>query len=267
MDRFSERTRGRDDRREHDRGGEERDRRARGDDARGTERFGRGRTRPRDQGYGRDPEEDFREYEGQSRGDYDAGDREGGSRDSGTGRGESSTRRASDVDEGYSRRDDNRGDPGYGPGGGYGQGGPGGYGGGSGYSAGTGRSMRGDAGHRAFEGEGDHRSAGPHAGVGPRGYERSAERLRDDVCEHLTHHGWIDASEIEVSVENGEVTLTGTVENRAMKRAAEEVAESVRGVRDVHNRLTLRREGEGSRQSEGSSAEQNEEGATGPQGS
>jgi DNA replicative helicase MCM subunit Mcm2 (Cdc46/Mcm family) len=44
---------------------------------------------------------------------------------------------------------------------------------------------------------------------------------------------------IEVAVTGGEVTLTGTVESRRMKRHAEDLAESVRGVRDVHNQLRV----------------------------
>jgi hypothetical protein len=78
---------------------------------------------------------------------------------------------------------------------------------------------------------------GPYQGRGPRGYQRSDERIREDVSERLTQHGRIDASAIQVEVRNGEVTLSGTVDDRRQKRAAEDVAESVFGVRDIHNRL------------------------------
>jgi osmotically-inducible protein OsmY len=57
-------------------------------------------------------------------------------------------------------------------------------------------------------------------------------------------HGWIDASNITVTVEDGEITLTGEVGNRATKRLAEDTLESVLGVRDIHNRLTVRRDSE-----------------------
>jgi osmotically-inducible protein OsmY len=77
-------------------------------------------------------------------------------------------------------------------------------------------------------------------GRGPRGYQRSDDRIRDDVCELLSRHGRIDAREIDVEVENGEVTLTGFVESRAVKRMAEDVAESAPGVRDVHNQIRVR---------------------------
>lgn len=80
---------------------------------------------------------------------------------------------------------------------------------------------------------------GPATGLGPQGYQRSDERIHEDVCERLTQHGQIDASNMEVKVENGEVTLEGTVEDRRTKRMAEDVAEAVPGVRDVHNRLRI----------------------------
>ncbi|MBX6342856.1 MAG: BON domain-containing protein, partial [Thermomicrobiaceae bacterium] len=82
--------------------------------------------------------------------------------------------------------------------------------------------------------------AGPYAGRGPRGYQRSDDRIRDDVCERLTWNGQVDASDIEVRVDNGEVTLSGTVDDRMQKRMAEDVAEMVPGVRDVHNELRVR---------------------------
>ena len=69
------------------------------------------------------------------------------------------------------------------------------------------------------------------------GYTRSDDRIRDDVCECLMRHGQVDASEIEVRVKDGEVTLTGTVHRRDEKRLAEDAAENVPGVRDVHNQL------------------------------
>ena len=80
---------------------------------------------------------------------------------------------------------------------------------------------------------------GPYTGVGPKGYERSDDRILDDVCQRLTQHGMLDASDIQVEVHNGEVTLNGRVEDRRAKRMAEDTAESVTGVWDVHNNLTI----------------------------
>jgi hypothetical protein len=83
--------------------------------------------------------------------------------------------------------------------------------------------------------------SGPYYGVGPRNYRRSDIDIQDDVCELLTQHGKIDAREIEVNVDGGEVTLLGKVSDRFTKRLAEDVALSVQGVWDVHNRLQLAR--------------------------
>jgi hypothetical protein len=84
------------------------------------------------------------------------------------------------------------------------------------------------------------RVPGPHAGRGPRGYQRSDERIHEEINERLTAHGLIDATEVECQVLNGEVTLTGFVDSRAAKRAAEDVAEDIYGVRDVHNQIRVR---------------------------
>ena len=84
------------------------------------------------------------------------------------------------------------------------------------------------------------RVPGPHAGRGPKGYQRSDERIREEINERLTAHGLIDATDIECRVQKGEVVLTGFVDSRAQKRAAEDVAEDVYGVRDVHNQLRIR---------------------------
>lgn len=85
-----------------------------------------------------------------------------------------------------------------------------------------------------------HRGTGPHRGKGPAGYQRSDERIRELVCESLTDDDEIDASDIEVTVSGGEVTLSGMVDDRRIKRAAEDCAYSVSGVRDVQNRLRVR---------------------------
>ena len=77
------------------------------------------------------------------------------------------------------------------------------------------------------------------AGRGPKGYRRSDERIEEEVCERLTIHPAIDASEIEVSVSSGDVTLKGTVESRAEKHLAESMTETVSGVKEVDNQLRI----------------------------
>jgi len=80
---------------------------------------------------------------------------------------------------------------------------------------------------------------GPFAGFGPRNYQRSDDRIREDVCDRMSQHGQLDASGLEVRVSNGEVTLSGSVSDRNAKRLAEDIAESVSGVREVHNQVRL----------------------------
>lgn len=82
-------------------------------------------------------------------------------------------------------------------------------------------------------------STGSFAGRGPKGYVRSDERIREDVNDRLTDHAELDASDIEVRVQNCEVTLTGNVTDRWAKRMAEDVAFNTRGVKDVHNQLRV----------------------------
>jgi len=80
-------------------------------------------------------------------------------------------------------------------------------------------------------------------GRGPRGYQRSDNRIREDACELLTDDEQIDASNLEVVVQDGEVTLSGGVNSRAEKRRAEDLMEELPGVKDVHNRLRVVNEG------------------------
>jgi osmotically-inducible protein OsmY len=80
---------------------------------------------------------------------------------------------------------------------------------------------------------------GPHSGRGPKSYRRSDERIRDDVADRLTDDGHVDASDIEVTVSAAIVTLKGTVDSRATKRRAEDLAESVSGVQDVVNEIRV----------------------------
>jgi osmotically-inducible protein OsmY len=86
-------------------------------------------------------------------------------------------------------------------------------------------------------------SRGRHTGRGPKGYQRSDDRIREDVCEILARHPDLDASEMEVRVEQGEVTLTGHVDSRWSKRQAEDAVESLSGVREVHNQLRVHQHG------------------------
>tara|TARA_B110001454_G_C12723340_1_gene436880 strand:+ start:94315 stop:95052 length:738 start_codon:yes stop_codon:yes gene_type:complete len=78
-----------------------------------------------------------------------------------------------------------------------------------------------------------------HYGKGPKGFKRSDDRIREEVSEALFHDHAVDASEIEVAVNDGEVTLKGTVSERRMKRLAEDCVEKVAGVKDVRNEIRI----------------------------
>jgi len=92
----------------------------------------------------------------------------------------------------------------------------------------------------------DREGAGSFAGVGPRGYKRPDARIEDEVVQRLADADWVDASDVEVEVSDGVVTLAGEVETRDERRAAEDVTAEVAGVVDVINRLRARRGRRGS---------------------
>jgi hypothetical protein len=87
----------------------------------------------------------------------------------------------------------------------------------------------------------DYAADAGHYGRGPKGYQRSDQRISEDVCERLSEDAQIDASEIEVSVQAGVVTLKGAVPSRHMKHLAEDCADRVFGVKDVENRVRVER--------------------------
>jgi len=91
-----------------------------------------------------------------------------------------------------------------------------------------------------FPGVASEHRRGRFFGRGPKGYRRSSERIREEISDRLMTHPDIDASDIEIRVGDGIVTLTGTVEDRHEKRLAEYIAEDALGVDDVDNQLKVR---------------------------
>ena len=83
-----------------------------------------------------------------------------------------------------------------------------------------------------------------HSGRGPLGYRRPDDRIEDDVNWGLTVDPRIDATAVEVTVLDGEVTLGGRVGKTIEKRVAQEAAEGVFGVREVVNRIQIDAAGE-----------------------
>lgn len=80
-------------------------------------------------------------------------------------------------------------------------------------------------------------------GLGPASYKRPDERIRDDVYERLTDSHIIDARNIMVEVNQGNVTLSGKVTERRMRYAAEDLVADVMGVSNINNQLQVEREG------------------------
>ena len=124
----------------------------------------------------------------------------------------------------------------------------GGYGSSSGSGSGYGAGYRSGYGSESFgrpfggeSGGSEGWRRGGFAGRGPKGYQRSDNRIIEDVCDRLADASDVDASNIEVKVNSGEVTLAGTVDDRFDKRRAEELIENISGVREVHNNLRVNR--------------------------
>lgn len=77
--------------------------------------------------------------------------------------------------------------------------------------------------------------------LGPKGYQRSDERLREDISERLMEARHIDSSDVTVEVTGAKVVLEGTVPERRMKHAIEDLVDACPGVQDIENRIRVRR--------------------------
>lgn len=75
---------------------------------------------------------------------------------------------------------------------------------------------------------------------GPKGYQRSDQRMREDICDELMKTGHIDSSEVTVEVTAAKAILAGTVPERWMKHAIEDLADHCPGVQDVENRICVK---------------------------
>lgn len=69
--------------------------------------------------------------------------------------------------------------------------------------------------------------------------QRTDQRIREDICDHLTRTQHIDPSDVMVEVKDGIVRLLGTVPHRAMKHWIEDIAAETSGVKDVENKLNV----------------------------
>ena len=100
-------------------------------------------------------------------------------------------------------------------------------------------------GQGAYGAQGMHGMQGAHSGSGmdmrnrqgPKGYSRTDERIREDVCERLCMAHQLEVEDVSVQVKDGRVELQGNVPQRWMKHAVEDVVEQCFGVHDVENRI------------------------------
>jgi hypothetical protein len=74
---------------------------------------------------------------------------------------------------------------------------------------------------------------------GPKGYQRSDERMKEDISERLYRAYHIDSSEVVVEVRAGKVTLEGAVPSRHMKHAIEDMVDDCPGVTEIDNRIRV----------------------------
>ncbi len=69
--------------------------------------------------------------------------------------------------------------------------------------------------------------------------KRPASEIRSDINQKLENNPATDASKIQVEVNDSTVSITGEVPSGADKKLAEMLAESVRGVSGVYNRISV----------------------------
>jgi len=86
------------------------------------------------------------------------------------------------------------------------------------------------------------RNAGPsrHPRT-PRDIRRSDAEVYEDICEALVERDDVDSSDVTVAVLESEVTLEGSVPERFMRYLIEDLAAGHPSVRDVENRIKVRK--------------------------
>lgn len=82
-------------------------------------------------------------------------------------------------------------------------------------------------------------ASGRSPGRGPRGDKRSDHQIREEINSILTGDEMLDASDVIVSVNTGEVSLTGTIADTYSKERAGGLVEAVAGVRHVENKISI----------------------------
>jgi osmotically-inducible protein OsmY len=78
---------------------------------------------------------------------------------------------------------------------------------------------------------------------GPKDYQRTDDRISEEIAERLAHAIRVDSSEVTVVVRNGRVRLQGSVPQRWMRYAIENVTATVWGVDEIENQVQVTGEG------------------------
>ncbi|HEY9446309.1 MAG TPA: BON domain-containing protein [Burkholderiales bacterium] len=73
----------------------------------------------------------------------------------------------------------------------------------------------------------------------PRSYQRSDQRIREEICERLADNDRLDATDVSVEVSSGRVVLEGSVPERRMKYMIEDTAAECLGTNEVENRIRI----------------------------
>src|SRR5690606_3125514 len=76
---------------------------------------------------------------------------------------------------------------------------------------------------------------------GPKGYQRTDERIKEDIYERVMEREHLDVEDVTVEVKDGRVTLQGEVPERWMKHEVEDIADGCMGVKDVENNIRVKR--------------------------
>lgn len=82
-------------------------------------------------------------------------------------------------------------------------------------------------------------------GIGPKNYSKSDESIRIEACEILYHSPDIDATGLSVEVQGGNLTLSGVVEERWVKKLAEQLIEGIYGLKDIRNEIRVEKNDRG----------------------
>ncbi len=72
------------------------------------------------------------------------------------------------------------------------------------------------------------------------GYPRMDALIEEEITERFSRHWSLDASDIDVSVEDGVVTLEGSAGGCGDRKLAEGIVDAVMGVKGIQNRLSVR---------------------------